>query len=105
MKRDISVIKRIILLVFVLLNVSTAAIILWLLMFIQQYLHPLSYRILCFIIEISMPICSITLLIVSPQLRRALRTSNYDQQQQQQYSNEKKSSAEEMLRHEAESSF
>ncbi len=95
MKRDISVIKRIILLVFVLLNVSTAAIILWLLMFIQQYLHPLSYRILCFIIGISMPICSITLLIVSPQLRRSL---NYDQQQQ--YSN-----AKEILRVEEESCF
>jgi len=82
MKRDISTIKRIIFLVIVLLNVSTAAIILWLLMFIQQHLHPLSYRLLCFIIGISMFICSITLLVVSPQLRRALQSSSYYQQQQ-----------------------
>lgn len=72
MKRDILIIKRILLLVFVLLNVSTAAIILWLLMFIQQRLHPLSYRILCLISTLGMTIFSLTLLIVSPPLKRAL---------------------------------
>lgn len=88
MKKDISTIKRIILLIFVLLNVSGAAIILWLLMFIQKRLHPLSYRLLCFIIAISMFICSITLLIVSPQLKRTLRiTNSYNREQ---YLNEKK---------------
>ncbi|CAF3688436.1 unnamed protein product [Adineta steineri] len=72
MERDLLMIKRLLLVVVVLSNTSGAAILLWLLMYIQKFLHPLSYRLLCFIIEIGMLICSITLLIVSPQLRRAL---------------------------------
>jgi len=68
-------------------------------MFIQEYLHPLSYRILCFIIGISMPVCSITLLVVSPELKQALRSSNYYRRER--YSNENKTK----LRLEDESCF
>ncbi|CAF1259078.1 unnamed protein product [Rotaria sordida] len=77
MKRDAATIRRIILLVIVLLNTSSAAIILWLLMYIQKHMHPLSYRLLCFMVEIGMLACSITLLTVSPQLRRALQSTNH----------------------------
>ncbi|CAF3704911.1 unnamed protein product [Rotaria sp. Silwood1] len=76
MKRDVATIRRIIILVIVLLNTSSAAIILWLLMFIQKRMHPLSYRLLCFMVEIGMLACSIALLVVSPQLRRALKSTN-----------------------------
>jgi len=72
-------------------------------MFIQQHLHPLSYRLLCFIIGISMPVCSITLLVVSPQLKQALRSSNYYRREQ--YSNENKTNIEEKLRLEDKSCF
>ncbi|CAF2911806.1 unnamed protein product [Rotaria sp. Silwood2] len=81
MKRDVATIRRIFILVIVLLNTSSAAIILWLLMFIQKRMHPLSYRLLCFVVEIGMSACSITLLVVSPQLRRALQSTDRYRQQ------------------------
>lgn len=91
MKRDVLTIKRIFLLVIVLLSTSSAGVILWLLMFIQKHMHPLSYRLLCFMVEIGMLICSITLLIVSPQLKRALQSTSFYRQQK--YSNNKSNSS------------
>jgi hypothetical protein len=82
MKREILTIKRILLLVIVLLSTSGAAVVLWLLMFIQKHMHPLSYRLLCFMVETGMLICSVTLLIVSPQLKRALQSTSFYRQQQ-----------------------
>ncbi|UJR32049.1 hypothetical protein I4U23_019516 [Adineta vaga] len=77
MERDLLMIKRMLLLVIVLSNTSGAAVLLWLLMAIQKRLHPLSYRLLCFIIIIGLIICSITLLVVSPQLKRALQLRSF----------------------------
>ncbi|CAF3732823.1 unnamed protein product [Rotaria socialis] len=73
MKRDVITIKRIILLAIVLLATSSAAIILWLLMFVQKRMHRLSYRLLCFMAVVGLLTCSVTLLSVSPQLRRAIK--------------------------------
>ncbi|CAF1178451.1 unnamed protein product [Adineta ricciae] len=87
MKRDRLMIKRMLLLVFVLSSTSSAAVLLWLLMFIQQRLHPLSYRLLCLIIQIGMLMCIITLLLVSPPLRRALLTTKTRQHRKKQDTN------------------
>ena len=85
MRRDFAIIKRVILLVSVLLISSNVGVVLWLLMFVKKRMHPLSYRLLNFMIEFGMLLCSITFLIVSPQLRRALKSTNHYRQQQ--YSN------------------
>lgn len=83
MERDRLMIKRMLLLVIVLSSTSGAAVLLWLLMFIQQRMHPLSYRLLCLIIAFGMLISSVTLLVASPQLRRAMQPrSSYQQRQQ-----------------------
>jgi hypothetical protein len=75
-KRDISVIRRILLLVIIILQTSSTGIILWILTFFNNRLHSIFYRLLRFSIIICMIICGITLLMVSPQLKRALRLNH-----------------------------
>ncbi|CAM4747326.1 unnamed protein product [Rotaria magnacalcarata] len=82
MTRDVITIKRIILLVIVLLATSSAAIILWLLMFVEKRMHPLSYRLLCFMVVVGLLTCSITLLTVSPQLRGAIELTAHHRKRQ-----------------------
>jgi len=73
MKNDILIIRRIFFLVIIILQTSSTGIILWILTFFSQRLHLLFYRFLRFLLILCMILCSITLLILSPQLKRALR--------------------------------
>ncbi|CAF1399364.1 unnamed protein product [Adineta steineri] len=79
-KRDVLIIRRILFLVIIILQTSSAGIILWILTFFDKRLHPYFYRLLRFIIILCMIICSMALLIVSPQLKRALRSKNPNDQ-------------------------
>lgn len=74
MKREISTIRRIILFVTVVLTIGSAAVVVWLLTLIQKRLGTLAYRLLCFVSQISLLACSITLFAVSPQFIRALQS-------------------------------
>ncbi|CAF2911787.1 unnamed protein product [Rotaria sp. Silwood2] len=80
-KRDISTIRRVLLLVIIILQTSSTGIILWILTFFYKSLHPLFYRLLRFLMILCMIICSVTLLMVSPQLKRAFRSSSHKQLQ------------------------
>ncbi|CAF3756973.1 unnamed protein product [Rotaria sordida] len=82
-KRDISTIRRILVLVIIILQTSSTGIILWILTFFYKSLHPLFYRLLRLLIILCMIICSITLLMLSPQLKRAFRSSNRKQLKKQ----------------------
>ena len=73
-QRDVNIIRRILVLVLVLLCTSSGVVILWISVYVQKRMHPLSYRWFCFMIVIGMLVCSVTLVLVSPQLRRALRS-------------------------------
>jgi hypothetical protein len=73
MRNDILIIRRIFFLVVIILQTSSTGIILWILTFFNQRLHLLFYRFLRFLLILCMIMCSITLLILSPQLKRALR--------------------------------
>ncbi len=72
-KREILIIRRILFLVIIILQTSSTGIILWILTFFDKRLHPIFYRLLRFLMILCMIICSITLLMVSPQLKRAIR--------------------------------
>ena len=72
-KRDVPVIRRILLLICVLLSTSSVVIILWFLATVHRNLHPLAYRLFSLLSVIGMLMYSITFLIAFPQVRRALR--------------------------------
>ena len=75
MRNDLSTIRRIFFLVMIILQTSSAGVILWILTFFQENLHRLFYRLLRLLVILCMLICSMALLFLSPQLRRILRTS------------------------------
>lgn len=72
-KRDVFVIRRIVLLVCVLLSTSSLAIALWLLASIHPNLHPLAYRLFSLVSVMGMLTYSITFVVAFPQLRRTIR--------------------------------
>ncbi|CAF4581214.1 unnamed protein product [Rotaria sp. Silwood1] len=92
MKRDISTIRRILLLVLIILQTSSTGIILWILTFFYKSFHPLFYRLLRFLMILCMLICSITLLMVSPELKRAFQSSSHKQLKKRYYTSKKQTS-------------
>jgi hypothetical protein len=84
MKHDLSIIRRIFFLVIIILQTSTTGIILWILTFFYPNLHLLFYRLLRLSLVVCMIICSMTLLILSPQLRRTLRANSRKHQKNNQ---------------------
>ena len=76
-RKNLFLFRRILILVIIICQTSCTGILLWILSFFDQRLHPLFYRLLRFLIILCMFICSIGLLIVSPELKRMFRTSRH----------------------------
>ena len=83
-QRDLGVIRRILFLMMIILQTSGSGIILWISTFFDQRLHAVFYRLLRLLIILCMIVCSVTLLMTSPQLKRALRTTAKKNRSQQQ---------------------
>lgn len=78
-RRDVLIVRRVLLLVIIILQTSTTGIILWILTMFDKRLHKLFYRLLRFSTTLCMIICSIALLILSPQLKQAFHSNKTKQ--------------------------
>lgn len=73
-RHDLSMIRRIFFLVLIIFQTSSTGVLLWILTYFQENIHRLFYRLLRLLVILCMLICSVALIILSPQLRRMLQS-------------------------------
>lgn len=73
-RRDVFLIRRILILVIIIVQTSSSGIVLWLFVLIDRRFLSLFYRQLRFVIIVCMVICSVALFAVSPHLNSAARS-------------------------------
>ena len=76
-RNDVVTIRRIFFLMLTIFQTSSAGIVLWISTFFQKHLHQLFYRLFLLSMILCMFIVSIALLLVSPQLRKILKSNKW----------------------------